>query len=138
MALIPLKDTVTISKLRQLDEWGQPVYEGETTWTTMETIVQNDSWNVFKADTWDGVTNDPTVSFTYKCRINESTKIVRNQQGAEVVSTTQILIDGAVLIGYDDTVIFMDANGIERTAKPIRIGIIKDISSKPLFTEVEL
>lgn len=105
MAIIPLKDTVTITKAGALDDWGQPT---------------------------------AGTSASYACRINESTKLTRNQQGAEVVSTTQILIGGAVAIGYDDTVSLTDASGVQRTDKPIRIAVIKDISSKPLFTEVEL
>jgi hypothetical protein len=78
------------------------------------------------------------VSTTYKCRIDEGTKLTRNQQGSEVISAAQILLSGGVAVGYNDVLIFVDAGGEQRAANPIRISTVKDISSKPLFTKVEL
>lgn len=106
MALIPLKDTVTITPANGgLDDWGNPI---------------------------------PGTPVTYKCRIDEETRLTRNQNGQEVVSNTQILLDKAVAVSYDDDVTWTDSAGVTRTRKPIRIGTIKDIASKVLFTEVEV
>jgi hypothetical protein len=77
-------------------------------------------------------------STTYKCRIDEGTKLTRNQQGSEVISAAQILLSGGVAVGYNNVFIFVDAGGEQRAANPIRISTVKDISSKPLFTKVEL
>lgn len=105
MSLIPLKDTVIITKSGGINEYGESL---------------------------------PSVSNEYSCRINEGTKLTRNQKGAEVVTNTQILLGGAVAVSYDDDVTWTDATGVTLTRKPIAIRIIKDISSKPLFTEVQL
>lgn len=77
-------------------------------------------------------------STIYKCRIDEGTKLTRNQQGSEVISTTQVLISGGVAVGYNDVLIFTDFGGEQRAAHPLRVSAIKDISSKVLFTKVEL
>lgn len=103
MALIPLKDSATITKVNG-------------------------------ADPWDGASNGASV--THKCRIDEGTKLVRNQNGEEVVSNTQILFDRIVAVAYSDDVSWTDASGVLRKRKPTAIGVIKDIASKPLFTEV--
>jgi hypothetical protein len=78
------------------------------------------------------------VSTTYKCRIDEGTRLTRNQNGDEVVTTTQVLINGGVAVDYDDEFTWTDSSGVQRTRKPIRISAIKDFSSRVLFTEVEL
>lgn len=80
----------------------------------------------------------PGVPTPYKCRIDEGTKLTRDQNGEEVVSNTQILFDKVVAVSYEYDVTWTDAAGVERTKKPIRIGTIKDIASKVLFTEVEV
>lgn len=105
MALIPLKDTVTITKPGAIDEFGD---------------------------------STPGQSFTYACRIEEGTKRTLDKQGSEVISATQILIEGAVDVGYDDIVTWTDSVGNQWSKKPLRIFVVKDFSSKPLFTEVEL
>lgn len=104
MAMIPMKDTVTITQAGTLDEWGQP--------TAGEAV-------------------------TYKCRIDEGTRLTRDQNGKEVVANTRILLNGSVGVGYDDDVTFTDFSGVERTARPIRINAKKGVT-KVLFTEVEL
>jgi hypothetical protein len=105
MALIPLKDSISVTKPSGTDDWGQPI---------------------------------PGVSNTYDCRIDEGTKLVRNQNGAEVVVNTHIMIGGGVAVSYDDDVTWTDSTGVERTKNPVSIGTIKDIASKVLFTEVSL
>jgi hypothetical protein len=130
MALIPLKEIVKITKETlttngtiQLDDWGQPI-------TNIDSLDSDVSLQSHSA-----INGEP---LEYKCRIDELTNITKNQFGQEVVSNTRILIEGVADIDYGDKVTYTDANGVERTYKPIKISIIKDISSKPLFTEVEL
>ncbi len=105
MALIPLKDTVTIRTGSSVDAWGNPTYSSET---------------------------------THKCRIDEKTELVRNQNGAEVVSNIQILIEKTVSVSYDDEVAFNLSDGTSKTEKPIAIERLKDVSGKVLFTVVSL
>lgn len=106
MALIPLKDSITVTPITVSDGWG---------------------------------TETQATSVTYKCRIDEGTKLVRDQQGAEVVSNTQILLDKKVAVSYNDDITWKDAvTGETRTEKPIEISAIKDFSSKVLFTKVSL
>lgn len=87
-------------------------------------------------DAWGNVT--PGESKTYKCRIDERTKVVKDQHGREVVSNTQIMIDKQAEINYDYTVSYVDLTGKNVEKTPISIEVIKDISSKPLFTVVNV
>lgn len=105
MAIIPLKDSATITRYSTLDDWGQPT------------------------------TGTPT---TYKCRIDEGTRLTRDQNGQEVVSNTRILFDKNVAVDYDDDLTWVDSAGVTRTHKPIRISTKKSLASKVLLTEVEL
>lgn len=89
-----------------------------------------------EVDAWGNSTGENPI--TYKCRIKEGTKLVRNQSGAEVVSNTRILLDKAVVIKYDYDVTYTDATGEVVTRKPIAIRFIKNISSKVILTEVSL
>lgn len=112
MALIPLKDTATIVRV-ELNPDGTP-----------------------KLDDWgQPIPGTPTE---YRCRIDEGTRLTRDQNGREVVTNTQIIYEKIVAVGYDDDIKWTDAGGVERTAKPIRIGYVKDFGGKVLFTEVEL
>ncbi len=105
MALIPLKNTVTIRSGGSVDAWGNPTYDSES---------------------------------THKCRIDEKTELVRNQNGSEVVSNIQILIEKTVSVSYDDEISFKLADGKKVDDKPIAIGRLKDISGNVLFTAVSL
>lgn len=87
-------------------------------------------------DAWGNVT--PGASIEYKCRINEGTRLVRDQNGQEVVSNTEIMLEGAKAVNYDNDVTWTDASGVQRTRKPIAISTIKDIASKVLFTVVSV
>lgn len=112
MALIPLKDTVNIIRVAT-DSSGEPLI-----------------------DAWGNPTYADPVS--YRCRIEESTRMVRNQQGNEVVSNTRILLDKVVAVSYSDDISYTDATGQVVTLKPVKVSRIKDFSSKVIFTEVSL
>ncbi|MFD2382877.1 hypothetical protein ACFSWD_17595 [Paenibacillus xanthanilyticus] len=85
-------------------------------------------------DPWDGGSGGAPV--TYKCRIDEGARLVRNQNGEEVVSSTQIRFDKLVAVAYDDEITFTDYAGKTHTKRPISVRIVKNIASKPLLTEV--
>lgn len=104
MAIIPLKDEVTLTPPGAVDAWGN---------ATGGTPVTHDA------------------------RIDEKSKLVRNQNGDEVVSNTQILIDKIVAVDYDYDVTYTDATGNTVTKKPIAISRIKDLT-KVIFTRVDV
>lgn len=79
----------------------------------------------------------PGTSTVKRCRIDEGTELIRNQQGEEVVSNTHIILDRAQAVSYDDQFTWTDAGGVTRTASPIRIRYIKDLT-KVLFTVVDV
>lgn len=87
-------------------------------------------------DAWGVIT--PGASTEYSARIDERTKVVKDQNGAEVVSNTQIMINGKVSLDYDYTVTYTDMTGTTVAKNPLRIELIKNISSKPLFTVVNV
>lgn len=101
----------------------------------MALIPLNDSVNQVQisGDGWDEVRSTPIA---HACRIDEGTKLVTNQHGKEVTSNTQIKIEGAIAVSYQDEFTFNDATGNEITRKPQAIKMIKDIGSVVLFTEV--
>lgn len=111
MALIPLKDLVEIKNVK-LDANNEPLI-----------------------DAWGNPTYDSPV--VYKSRIDEKSKLVRNQQGYEVISNTQILIDGVVEVSYESEITYVDATGKTVSKKPLAISRIKDLS-KVIFTRIDL
>ncbi|OYD08543.1 hypothetical protein [Paludifilum halophilum] len=105
MAVIPLKQKVTVTKPGELDEWGEIT---------------------------------PGESFEHKCRIDEGSDLVRDENGQEVVSSARILIEGLVDVGYDDDVSYTNEIGQTYKEKPIRIRVLRGPSGKPWFTEVRV
>jgi hypothetical protein len=105
VAIIPLKQTVTITKPGGLDEWGNTV---------------------------------PGPSIVYKCRIDEGSALVKNQNGEEVVSSARILIEKLADVDYGDDVTYSNELGKTFTEKPIRISVLRGPDGKPWFTEVRV
>lgn len=77
-------------------------------------------------------------SIEYKARVDESSTLVRNRQGDEVVSAAQILLDKLADVQYDDYVTYTDELGRTIREKPIKIAPIRDIAGKATLTEVHL
>lgn len=75
---------------------------------------------------------------TLKARIDESSKLVRNQSGVEVMGKAQILLAKLADITYDDYISYADELGRTVRQKPISIAVIRNIAGKPLLTEVIL
>jgi hypothetical protein len=100
-------------------------------------IPTNDTLTVKKAEGLDGWgRSTATNSLTYKCRIDGSTKLIRNNAGQEVVAKGQILIKGVADIQYTDTLEWSDETGNTYSVKPISVGVLHDFGGKPMFTKV--
>lgn len=79
-----------------------------------------------------------TTTTTLKARIDESSKLVRNQSGVEVMGKAQILLAKLADITYDDYISYDDELGRTVRQKPISIAVIRNIAGKPILTEVIL
>jgi hypothetical protein len=84
-------------------------------------------------DDWGRPTGVTTKN--YACRIDNRIEIVKNQDGQDVVSKAEILIDGVANVTVNDVVKWSDPYGTYE-AKPISVSPLKDLSSKVLFTRV--
>lgn len=80
----------------------------------------------------------PGEILEYKCRVDEKSELVRDRTGEEVVSSARILIEKLVDIGYDDIIEFTNELGQTIRRTPLNIGVIRDFTGKPWFTEVRL
>lgn len=112
MAIIPLKQTARIYRTDNeagLDIYGRPTYL-------------------------------PAVEL--KCRIDEGSFITTDQEsiksGGTVIATAKILFDGLADLGYDDELEYTDELNRSVRKKPKQINVKRDISSKPVLTEVFL
>lgn len=86
-------------------------------------------------DYGDPIYADPV---SLKCRFQEGAKLVRNQHGDEVVSMGTFLLNKLVEVGLSDTLTFTNELGTATTHTPIAISVKRDVSGKPLFTEVNV
>lgn len=76
--------------------------------------------------------NRPTLAeVILPCRIDETSKIVKNQQGEEVVSTTQFSFPGRFSVAYYDELNWKDSNGVEATKSPVAVDLTRDIIGAP-------
>jgi hypothetical protein len=103
----------------------------------MAMIPLNDTLTIKRAtgfDDWGKPIGE--VEIVVKCRIDYSTQIVKDKNGADVVSKANILIDAFVEVQYEDTLEWTDPNGHINSESAVSIGYIKDFSSKVLFTKV--
>ena len=101
--MIPVTDTITVTKATKLDEWGQTV---------------------------------PGRKATVKCRIDQTSKLVRNQDGKEVVAIAEILMLGLVQVSYSDTIEWVDEARNKYTWSPLIVAVIRDLNGKPVLTKV--
>jgi len=103
MALLPMKQTVKITRPGVVDEWG----EGGA----------------------------PTV-FTLKCRVDETTKVVQNQFGEQVVAGMEIMFDKLANVRYSDVIEYTDELGVTVKRNPIKIEPVRMINGKAAMTAV--
>lgn len=87
-------------------------------------------------DEWGHITHEaPTVM---KCRVDESTELVKNQAGDEVVSTLNVMFNRYPKINYDDYIEYIDEHGKAIKRKPLKIEPIRLINGKVTLTVVYL
>ena len=87
-------------------------------------------------DDWGEVTAHPPI--TLKCRADEKTEVVKNPQGAEVVSGVQLMFDKLPAISYDDVIEYTNEIGVAVKRKPVKIEPIRMPNGKPTLTAVYL
>ena len=75
-------------------------------------------------------------SITVKCRVDQTSKLVRNQDGKEVVASAEILMLGLVEINYSDLIEWTDEAGNKYTWPPVVVAVIRDLNGKPILTKV--
>lgn len=90
-------------------------------------------------DPWGGGGGEPTTK-EYRCRIDYSSRIVKDQNGNEVVSNVHIRFPGIVSIDYADELIWNDLadKEKERRARPISYKVARNTDYRPLMTVVDL
>lgn len=85
-------------------------------------------------DTW-GV-ETPGSATTYKCRLDETSEMVRDNDGKETVARAVIVLKGLVKVAYTDTIEYKNELGITTIYAPLSINVIRDFAGKPIFTKV--
>lgn len=108
MAVVPMKQVITIERGEKLDDWGRTV---------------------------------PEETIEHKCRVDEGTFLVEyrasgNVASREVVANARILLDKLQDVRYDDLITYTNELGIDMKQKPKKINVKRDISAKPILTEV--
>lgn len=87
-------------------------------------------------DDWGEVTAQEPI--TLKCRADEKTDVVKNPQGAEVVSGVQLMFDKLPAISYDDVIEYKNELDVTVKRKPVKIEPIRMPNGKPTLTAVYL
>lgn len=75
---------------------------------------------------------------TLKCRFQEGGKLVRNQQGDEVVSVGTFFFDRIVDIGFGDKLTYTNELDAVTSYEPIAISVKRWINGKPVLMEVDV
>ena len=78
----------------------------------------------------------PGQSLAIKCRIDQTSKLVRGQDGKEVVASAVILMLGLVQVRYSDLIEWVDEAGNNYTLPPLVVAVIRDLNGKPILTKV--
>ncbi|MDQ0154914.1 hypothetical protein [Robertmurraya andreesenii] len=115
MAIIPLKQTVTIKRKGETDRWGNEVTPPVE--FTLNCRMEEGAKLTRRTSSLDGA-NSVT--------------------SAEVVSSAQLLFDKFVDIRLTDELYYTDESGNERKYLPLNINRIRGLNGKTLLTEVEV
>lgn len=78
----------------------------------------------------------PSEPVELECNVRSETKMVKNQQGQEVVSTLQVLFIGLVSVKYADSFTFVEANGEVLEMTPLNVKFMRDLDGSVEFTKV--
>lgn len=80
----------------------------------------------------------PGEELTYKARVDNVVKEVKNRVGKEVISTAQVWLNKYPSISYEDKFIYTDEHGNTIERLPELIDPIRMINGKPTLTIVYL
>jgi hypothetical protein len=108
MAILPMKQTVTIQRGDTLDEWGNVM--PEQTFTLKCRVDEGSTLQVYRS---------------------AGTKISET-----VVASARILFDKLADIRETDTIVFVNELGATIKKNPIEINVKRGANGKPLLTEV--
>ncbi|UTR05146.1 hypothetical protein MM326_13620 [Alkalihalobacillus sp. LMS6] len=108
MAIVPLRNEVTINRAGGVDDWGNP--RPAETFTLSCRVDEGSKLTVSKTG---GLNNAETT-----------------------VAEAKILFDKLADIRYSDSVTFKNELGVEITRKPMSINVKRMINGKPISTEV--
>ena len=114
MAILPLKQTVTITRKGAEDEWG----DSTTETFSLKCRVDEEAKLVRRTSTSGG----------------GATQISTEQ----VVTAATITFDKLADIRHDDEIRFTDELGRLRIYKPLNIEVVRNIAGKPILTEVSV
>lgn len=114
MALIPMKQTVTVIPTSKENDWGEAV-PGEP--YTLKCRIQEGEKRVTGASNIGGV---------------------HRREAEEVVSVAQFYFDKLALIKHGDTIEYTNESGVIYRYTPISIEIKRSLSGKPVLTVVNV
>jgi hypothetical protein len=108
MALIPMKQIITIERGEKLNDFGKPI--PDQTFTIKCRV------------------DEGTFLVEYRASSNVTSK--------EVVAKAKILLDKLQDVRYEDTIVYV--NELDQTvkAKPKKINVKRNMGGKPILTEV--
>lgn len=115
MAILPLKQTVTIKRKGEVDRWGNEITP--PTEFELKCRIEEGAKLTRRTSAQSGATQ--TLS-------------------EEVVSSAQILFDKYADIRLTDELYYTDESGNERKYLPLNINRIRGLNGKTLLTEVEV
>jgi hypothetical protein len=113
MAIIPLKQTVTILREGEPDRWGNST----RTEITLKCRIQEGAKLTRKTSAMSGA---------------------NSISSEEVVSTARIMFDKFVDIRLTDEIIYVDEAGNSRTYLPLNISRTRGLNGKAILTTVEV
>ena len=87
-------------------------------------------------DGWNPVPDSDPV--TYKCRFQETVKVVKDDTGSEVVSTAQVFFDQYPNVTAAHVFRYLDEHGSEKEYRPVNVSPKRWLNGKPVLTVVYL
>ncbi len=111
MALIPLKQTVTVKRPGEPDEWG----EGMSTEFTMNCRFQEGA------------------KLTRKTSASTNPAAVTSE---EVIGVGSFIFDKFADIRMSDELLYTDESGVERTFLPLNVERVRGLNGKAMLTKV--
>lgn len=82
--------------------------------------------------------SEPLPPFELKCRADEKTQLVKNQLGAEVMSTVELMFKRLPDISYNDEVEYINEVGTKIKRAPELIAPARTLNGKPVYTSIYL